>query len=333
MKLLSKIALMVGLTTMLHMPAAAEPVTIKLSWVVPVTSWGSIVLEKKDLMRNLGKTYNLEVARFRGTSEALQGLASGDLDIADISTGGLATAYDNGVTDVSIIADELQDGVNGYYSTEFLVRADSDIRSVADLKGKIIAVSAVGSANDLMLRAMLHKNKISDKDVTIIEAAPATMGEMLKSGKAHAISAIRPFSAQAAFREGNRVLFTGKDGMGESDLIVWVAKKSFVKENRAALVDFMADMQRVAYWFSDPANHAEVEKIAASATKLPVEFWKGWVFTKQDYYRNPDMMPNAAALQANFDLMQQLGFTKSAIKVSDVLDPTIVEEASKRPRN
>ncbi|WP_105405257.1 ABC transporter substrate-binding protein [Neorhizobium sp. T7_12] len=333
MKMFGKIGTILGLVLAMHMPAAAEPVNIKLSWVVPVTSWGSIIMEKKELMRNLGKTYNLEVARFRGTSEALQGLASGDLTIADISTGGFAAAYDNGVTDISIIADELQDGVNGHYSTEFIVREDSNIRSVADLKGKTIAVSALGSANDLQLRAMLHKHKISDKDMTIIEAAPATMGEMLKSGKADMVAGIRPFSAQKQQREGNRVLFTGVDGMGETDLIIWVAKKSYVEENRAALVDFMADMQRVAYWFSDPANQAEVEKIAASVTKLPVEFWKGWVFTKQDYYRNPSMMPNATALQANFNLMQQLGVTKKPIKVSDVLDPSIVEEASKRPRD
>lgn len=332
MKIFSRIVAVAGLSLAMHVPAFAEPVTIKLSWVVPVTSWGSIVMEKKDLMRNLGKTYNLEVARFRGTSEALQGLASGDLNIADISAGGFAAAYDNGVTDISIIADELQDGVNGHYSTEFLVREDSGIHTIADIKRKTIAVSAIGSANDLMLRAMLHKSNIDENDVTIVEAAPATMGEMLKSGKADVVAGIRPFSAQKELRDGNRVLFTGVDSMGETDLIIWVAKKSFVEENRAALVDFMADMQRVAYWYSDPANRTEVERIAASVTKLPVDFWKGWVFTKQDYYRNPDMMPNTAALQSNFDLMQQLGVSKNPINVSDVTDLSIVEEASKRPR-
>lgn len=334
MKIFAKLAAVTGLVLALHVPAFAQPVTIKLAWVVPVTNWGSIIIEKKKLMKNLGKTYNLETARFRGTSDALQGLASGDLDIADISTSSFAAAFENGVTDISIIADELQEGVNGYYSTEFFVRERSDIRSVTDLKGKTIAVTALGSATDLEVRAMLRKNGIDDrKEVTIVEAPGPAMGEMLKSGKADLVVGIRPFSAQPELRDGNRVLFTGTDAVGETQLIIWVAKKSFIDKNRAALVDFMADMQRVAHWFYDPANRDEVVKVASKVGKLPEQFWKDWVFTKKDYYRDPNLMPNVAAMQSNFDLMKTLGVTKGSLKVSEVIDLSIVEEAAKRPRN
>ena len=47
--------------------AKAEPVKIRMSWVAPLANWASILLEKKDLMQHLGKSYTLETIHFRGT--------------------------------------------------------------------------------------------------------------------------------------------------------------------------------------------------------------------------------------------------------------------------
>ena len=51
--------------------ASAEPVKIRMSWVVPVANWGSVILEKKDLLTHLGKSYTLEVARYPGTPQTI----------------------------------------------------------------------------------------------------------------------------------------------------------------------------------------------------------------------------------------------------------------------
>ena len=37
-----------------------------MSWVAPVANWASIVLEKKDLAKHPGKSYTLELVRYRG---------------------------------------------------------------------------------------------------------------------------------------------------------------------------------------------------------------------------------------------------------------------------
>ena len=44
---------------------SAEPVKIRMSWVAPVSNWASIMLEKKDLAKHLGKSYTLESVRFQ----------------------------------------------------------------------------------------------------------------------------------------------------------------------------------------------------------------------------------------------------------------------------
>ena len=53
----------------------------------------------------------------------------------------------------------------------------------------------------------------------------------------------------------------------------------------------------IARWFLDPKNHDEVAKIASKITKVPPERF-GWLFTKQDTYRDPNLLPNLEALAA-----------------------------------
>ena len=95
---------------------ADDPVKIRLSWVAPVTNWASILLEKKDLARHLGKSYTLEPVRFAGTPPMVTALANGELEVANLAYSTLAIAIQNaGMDDLRIIADEFRDGVPGYY--------------------------------------------------------------------------------------------------------------------------------------------------------------------------------------------------------------------------
>ena len=63
----------------------AEPVKIRMAWVVPVGNWASIVLEKKELAKHLGKSYTFEAVRYRGTPQTITALATGDLEIGLLS--------------------------------------------------------------------------------------------------------------------------------------------------------------------------------------------------------------------------------------------------------
>ena len=93
---------------------AQQPVKIRVSWVAPVANWASILLEKKDLARHLGKSYTLEAMRFPGTPPMVTALANGELEIANFAYSTLAIAIKNaGMDDLRVIADEFQDGVPG----------------------------------------------------------------------------------------------------------------------------------------------------------------------------------------------------------------------------
>ena len=124
---------------------SAEPVKIRMGWVAPVANWGSIVLEKKDLAKHMGKSYVMEPVRYAGTPPMVTALANGELEVANLAYSTLAIAIQNaGMDDLRVIADEFRDGVEGYYSQEYMVLADGPIRKVDDLKGKVVMTNAAG---------------------------------------------------------------------------------------------------------------------------------------------------------------------------------------------
>jgi sulfonate transport system substrate-binding protein len=311
--------------------ATAEPVKIRASWVAPVANWASILLEKKDLAKHLGKSYVLESTRYAGTPPMITALAAGELDVASLAYSTLAIAIQNaGMDDLRVIADEFRDGVPGHYSQEYLVLADGPIKKVEDLKGKVVATNAAASAVDVATRAMLRKHGLEDKrDYTVVETPFPTMRAMLAEKKVDIVPGVLPFSLDPELRKIAKPLFAQRDAIGVTDMLVWAARKPFLDRNRAAMADFMEDTLRIVRWYLDRKNQKEVAEIAARVTKQPAERF-GWLFTNKDYYRDPNMLPDLDALQKNVDMTRDLGFIKQNLNIRQHADLSIVEEAAKR---
>jgi sulfonate transport system substrate-binding protein len=331
-RLLSAVLAVLGVLFVGHDHAgAADPVKIRLSYIVPISNWAPMLMEKKDLAKNLGKTYQLEITRFAGTPPLITALAAGELDVAGLTYPTFPIAVQNaGMSDLRIIADEFQDGNPGYFSNQFVVLADGAVKKVEDLKGKVIASNAAGSAVDIAMRAMLRKHGLEDKrDYTVIEAPFPAMRAMLGEKKVDMVPAVLPFALDPELKKISRVLFTTEDAIGISQFSMWTARKAFIDKNRAAMTDFMEDTLRIVRWYLDPANQKEAMEICGRLVKQPAERFS-WVFSKQDNYRDPNMKPDLAALQRNVDLTRDMGFIKASFDVSKFTDLGLVEEASKR---
>jgi sulfonate transport system substrate-binding protein len=91
----------------------------------------------------------------------------------------------------------------------------------------------------------------------------------------------------------------------------------------------MEDTLRIVHWYLDPANHNEVMEICARIAKQPAERF-AWVYTDKDNYRDPNMVPDLAALQRNVDLTRDLGFIKTSFDVNKFADLSLVQDAAKR---
>jgi sulfonate transport system substrate-binding protein len=310
--------------------ANAEPLKISEGWVAP-GNWASIWLQKKDLAKHFGKSYVLVPEHFVGTPPMVTALANNQVDIANLAYSTLGIAIENaGLQDLRILSDEFQDGVPGYYSQEFMVLKDSPIHKVEDLKGKVVATNAEGSAVDVAMKAMLHQHGLEpNRDYTVVEAPFPAMRAMLAEKKVSLIPAVLPFSYDPALRSIARDLFVQRDAIGVTDMVVWVARKPFIDAHRAALVDFFEDTLRITRWYEDPANHQAAMQILGNLVKRPPAIFS-WAFTKRDVYHDPNMLPNLDALQKNLEMTHELGFTRGNFDVRKYSDLSIVKEAAKR---
>ncbi|HTV29849.1 MAG TPA: ABC transporter substrate-binding protein [Xanthobacteraceae bacterium] len=311
--------------------ARADPVQIRVAWVAPIANWISIWLDKKDLAKHLGQSYVFAPVHFAGTPPMVTAIANNEVEIGDLAYSTLPIAIKNaGMDDIRIIADDFQDGVDGYWTIRYAVLKDGPIKKVEDLKGKVLATNAEGSAVDVAMKAMLHKHGLENKrDYTVIEAPFPAMKAMLAEHKVDLIPAVLPFALDPELQNLSNTLFTAKDAIGKSEFISFQARKPFIDAHRAALVDWLEDSLRILHWYTDPKNHDEAAQIAARFVKAPPERM-GWVFTKVDTYRDPNMLPDLAALQRNVDMTKDLGYAQASFDVKKYSDLSMVEEAAKR---
>lgn len=313
--------------------SAAEPTKLRQGWVVAPADSPLFLFGKKGITKHEGTSYTLDAPRFNGTPPMITALAGGEIDLVPFAYSTFALAIENAkMNDLRVIADIFQDGVEGYHTNKYYVLKDSPIKTVEDLKGKVLAANANGSALDIAMRAMLRKNGLEDKkDVTIIEVGFPNMKAVLNDKKVDVISAVLPFSEDKELLAASRTLFTQKDAIGRSQMLILTAKADFIQKNRAALIDYLEDYLRLLRWYEDQANHDEVVKLVSDYSKIPAPVFDSWMFIKgKDYYRDPAGMPELTALQSNLDLAQQLGFVKGKIDVSKYVDLSLVQEAAKR---
>jgi NitT/TauT family transport system substrate-binding protein len=189
----------------------------------------------------------------------------------------------------------------------------------------------IGAAVDIGGRAVLAKHGLEfPHDYSIIEANFPTIGAMLLQGKADVVSLVPPFNYAPDVQKGAHTLFTMRDGMGASQMIVLVARTGFLKKNKVALEDFFDDMVRGFHWILDPANREAGIKFVAEVAKQPEALFTPYFLTHKDQYRDPNGIPDLKALQQNIDTQVKFGFLKHSIDVKKYSDLSFVERAAKR---
>jgi sulfonate transport system substrate-binding protein len=312
--------------------AGAEPLKIRIAWTTVPGQMTPILFEDRALAKHRGTSYELEHFRYAGSGPMVTALGAGEVDIAPLAPSSLGVAIQNAqMHDIRVITDDYQDGVPGYYSGEFLVRKDSPIAVVPELKGKVITVNAVGGGSDLAMRMMLRRYGLEDrKDYTVVETQFNNMGAMLEERKADLAALVLPFSYTLMQRGTVRSLFTMRDILGTTQSLANVARAGFLEKNRAQLADFFEDYVRGIRWFLDPANRvAAVQKIA-DFNKQPASIYLPYLFTTEDYYRDANARPDLDALQHNMRTQREFGFLNADIDVQRYTDLSFIDAAIQR---
>jgi ABC-type nitrate/sulfonate/bicarbonate transport system substrate-binding protein len=313
---------------------ADGPVRIRLAWATVPGQLLACFYQKPDMLKHYGKSYVVEPVYYKGSGPQITALAAGELELALYAPDALAYSVENaGLKDIRVIGDATRDGHGDYNSRKYMVLAQSPIRTIEDLKGKVLATNSIAGAMDTGMRIMLRRHGLEDRrDYRVVELDFPHQFPALLAGTIDLASIPLPFSIAVEKTGKARTLFTLKDAMGESDMTIITARGAFIAAHRAALVDFFEDTQRMMHWFYDPANRPAALALAAAFTKRPVGYFADWLLTKKDDYRDPDIRPNLQAVQEDIDIETKMGLLKRRIDVAQYADLSLVDEAARRSR-
>ncbi len=178
-------ALLVAGSALAGPALADEPVKLRISYAVAPAQLTAILFVHPGLARHLGKSYTIEAQRVAGSSIGLQALAANELDLVAMTFNVLGTAIQNaGMDDLRIVIDEIRDGVEGYETNHYMVLKDGPVKTIEDLKGKIVAINGIGGGQDIFMRVMLERHGIKyPGDFTIVEAQFPNMKALLLEKK------------------------------------------------------------------------------------------------------------------------------------------------------
>ena len=275
--------------------------------------------KKPEILKNFGKSYDVEWVRFSGSGDAMPALVAGKLDACLATPFPMANAINQSRVPVTIVHQLLSFGFDGYYDDYAVVRADSGINKVADLKGKVFGVNAIGGTVEQGVRIIAKKNGLNpDSDLTIVEARPPFLAGMVRDNKVQAAVLFQPFYEEAAAKGDLKILYRASDIYGgPTDYVFMAFEDKFLKANAKAVRDYIEDYLIAVNWALD--NRAEAVKIYAEQWKLPVPVVDAYLLTKKDYLVRRDGKVAARDIQRVVDALAGNGFI-APFDVNKVLD-------------
>ena len=275
--------------------------------------------KKPEVLKNMGKTYEVEWIRFAGSGDAMPALVAGKLDGALATPFPLSNALFQSKVPVTIVHQLLSFGFDGHYDDATVVRADSGINKIADLKGKVFGINAIGGTVEQVVRILARKHGVAERDLTMVEGRPPFLPQMVRENKVQAATLFQPFFEDAMSKGDLKVLFTVSDIYGgPTDYVFMAFEDKFLKANARAVRDYVEDYLRAVSWSLD--NRAEAVKIYAEQWKLPVPVADGYLLTKKDYLVRRDGRVSAKAIQPVVDALAANGFIAQSYDVAKYID-------------
>ncbi len=305
-------------------PVPAKPVPIRMGWGIPGEEIKYVMMTDPSKAPNLGRYYTVVWNQFAGTALGVQGIAAGTLDGATIGSLSMPNGIEQGA-DIVVTGEFLEER-SPNFSTQWIVKKDSGIKTVADLKGKIVATSAIGGSTDYFQDYYIRDKAklLPGVDYQKIEVPFAQELEAIKAGKVDMIVLPQPFYGLAMASGLYMSLFKITDVQDPFLEVMQGFSADFIKKNPVAVRKFMEDWVTVANYVIDPANRSAVITVSNSITHIPVAILDRFLLTKDDYYRPVNGAVNVTALQKNWNFFHAEGGLKKALKVTDYVQSVTV---------
>jgi sulfonate transport system substrate-binding protein len=195
-----------------------------------------------------------------------------------------------------------------------LVPKDSPLHSVAELKGKSIALNKGSNVHYLLVRA-LEKAGLAYGDVKTVFLSPADARAAFEHGSVDAWAIWDPFQAAAELTLEARALANGEGGVAANRQF-YLGEQKFVAANPAAVAAILAAIKEVDTWAKDNIDQAANE--LSPAVGIPAPILK-LALSRQSWGVQPISAEVAADQQKIADAFHSLGLIPKPIRVGDVV--------------
>ena len=290
---------------MLSATSAFAQQTIRVGWTIPAEESKYWMMKRPEQFPDLGKKYNIEWTQFQGTSPMTQALAAGALDCATQAPLSLANGAVNGGLKAYIVAQHVYEKPGGF-SVYWAVKDDSDIKTIADLKGKTVGISVLGGGTYGPFAMLLKQNGVDpEKDIKLVEVGFAVSEDALRNGRVDAVNMNQPFAARAEAKGGTRKLFSLSQEMPNIVHILEACRADFVDKNPDLAKAYIADITRGMKLAL--ADRPETLKVVNEVIKAPIPVLDTYLLKENDFGRDPGAAPNFPAIQKMFDIYHDAG--------------------------
>jgi sulfonate transport system substrate-binding protein len=238
-------------------PALAQaPKEIRVDWAT--YSPLSLVLKDKGLLEKEFEKDGIAVrwVQSLGSNKALEFLNAGSLDFGSTAGAAALVARINGNPVKSI-------GVYSRPEWTALVTKGDAIKTVADLKGKSVAVTRGTDPHIFLVRALADAG-LTEKDVKLVLLQHPDGKTALIRGDVEAWAGLDPLMAQAEVENGARLFFRKPEA---NTWGILNTREDFAKANPDIVKRVLKVYEQARVWAL--ANPKELTAILVAATKLP----------------------------------------------------------------
>jgi NitT/TauT family transport system substrate-binding protein len=195
------------------------------------------------------KQDNIEIDFVTVGASGAQQLAGGSVNIAHSGYPDFARASLAGAP-VKII-------INDIVASPYAVFAKPQIKTIADLKGKVMSIGGVNDITLIYLKPYLASAglKTSDVDTVYAKAAGDRFAALVSGGVDATILNPPTYFKAAALGYSN--LGDMKPFAEDIPFTVWGANMPWAAKNREAMVAFARNYKRAVRWLYDPANRQQ----------------------------------------------------------------------------
>jgi NitT/TauT family transport system substrate-binding protein len=262
-----------------------------------------------------------ELVEFRNGNEAINAHRSGSVDIILSIPGTAMTAVERGF-DLVLLTQNEAAKATGPDTGSILVLKDSPFKTISDLNGKRLAVSALHSQMSVSTKVALAKGGVDMTKMQVMEMPLPSMGDALKSKQVDAVAHLDPWVTQLQTAGVARNLsWLYVEAVPEQPLGAWYATSTYVSKKKDVALAFVKSMHEAIDYMK--ADEARARKNVALFTGLDPKLTEAMPLINWDYRIDPRRW------QAVVDMMVQSGELQKPHKaeeyISEVAKQSVVK--------